>query len=66
VDPKRGMWKLPGRFVGPYGEADVDRPLKLLRKQERKITDNELWDIWNLETDGAPGARTDAHARSAD
>jgi DNA polymerase I-like protein with 3'-5' exonuclease and polymerase domains len=54
VDPKGGMWKLPGRFVGPYGEADVDRPLKLLRKQERKIADNELWDIWNLETDVLP------------
>lgn len=54
VDPKKGMWQLPARFVGAYGEADVDRPLKLLRKQERRIDDEELWDIWNLETDVLP------------
>jgi DNA polymerase I-like protein with 3'-5' exonuclease and polymerase domains len=54
VDPKSGLWKLPGRFVGPYGEADVDRPLKLLRKQERRIDDADLWKIWNLETDVLP------------
>jgi DNA polymerase I-like protein with 3'-5' exonuclease and polymerase domains len=54
VDPKKGLWKLPGRFVGRYGEADVERPLQLLRKQERKIDDEDLWDIWNLETDVLP------------
>jgi DNA polymerase I-like protein with 3'-5' exonuclease and polymerase domains len=54
VDPKSGMWQLPARFVGAYGEADVDRPLRLLRKQEKKIDDNDLWNIWNLETDVLP------------
>lgn len=54
LDPKKGLWRLPARFVGDYAEADVDRPLKLLRKQERKIDDEELWDIWNLETDVLP------------
>jgi DNA polymerase I-like protein with 3'-5' exonuclease and polymerase domains len=54
VDPKSGMWKLPARFVGAYGEADVDRPLRLLRKQERKIENDDLWNIWNLETDVLP------------
>lgn len=54
VDPKKGMWQLPARFVGQYAEADVDMPLRLLRKQERKIEDEELWNIWNLETDVLP------------
>lgn len=50
VDPKSGLWRLPGRFVGPYGERDTQEPLRILRRQERKIDDDELWDIWNLES----------------
>src|SRR5687768_9045230 len=49
VDPKKGMWQLPGRYVGQYAEADVDQPLAVLRKQERLIDDEDLWDIYNLE-----------------
>lgn len=54
VDPKGGMWRLPGRFVGEYGEQDAAVPLDLLRRQERKIDDEDLWDIYNLESDLLP------------
>ena len=54
VDPKSGLWKIPPEYVGPYAIGDVERPLQILRKQERIIDDRNLWDIWNLETDVLP------------
>lgn len=50
VDPKSGMWRLPGRYVGLYGEQDAALPLQILRRQEREIEDQGLWDIYNLES----------------
>ena len=32
LDPKKGLWRLPGKFVGDYAEQDVASPLELLRK----------------------------------
>jgi DNA polymerase I-like protein with 3'-5' exonuclease and polymerase domains len=54
VDKKGGMWKLPGRYVGPYGEGDAIKPLALLRRQERIIDEQGLWDIFNLESAVTP------------
>jgi len=54
LDPKSEMWKLPARFVGAYGEQDVRLPLQLLRRQERMIDDQDLWDIYNLESRVTP------------
>lgn len=54
VDPKNGMWRLPARYVGEYAEGDATLPLLILRRQERMIEDQELWDIWNLETSVLP------------
>lgn len=54
VDPKGGMWRLPARFVGAYGERDASLPLMILRRQERDIEEQKLWDIWNLESDVLP------------
>ncbi len=54
VDPKGGMWQLPARYVGAYAESDVDLPLKVLRKQERRIDEEDLWDIYNLESEVLP------------
>lgn len=54
VDPKGGLWQLPARFVGAYGEADAALPLMILRRQERLIDERDLWDIWNLETEVLP------------
>jgi len=54
VHPKAGLWKLPARFVGPYGLGDVDEPLAILRLQERRIEEVGLWDIFNLECEVQP------------
>lgn len=50
VDPKTGLWKLPARYVGPYAEQDVRLPLKLIRRQEREIDNQEIWPIYDLES----------------
>lgn len=54
VDPKGSMWRLPARHVGAYAEGDAWKVLELLRKQERKIDDQDLWDIYNLESQVLP------------
>lgn len=50
VDHKKDLWRLPARFVGAYAIQDTDLPLQLLRRQERDIDDQGLWDIYNLES----------------
>lgn len=50
VHPKAGLWQLPPEFVGPYGEGDVEAPLRLLRRLERHIDDQDLWEVWNRES----------------
>lgn len=54
LDPKKGLWRLPGRFVGKYAEMDATSPLEILAAQEKLIEKNDLWDIWNLESDVLP------------
>jgi DNA polymerase I-like protein with 3'-5' exonuclease and polymerase domains len=54
VGPKTGMAKLPARFVGPYAEQDVRLPLTLLRKQEKALEEEGLWDIYDLESKITP------------
>jgi DNA polymerase I-like protein with 3'-5' exonuclease and polymerase domains len=49
-DVKNRIWKLPARFVGEYGSQDCRLPLQILRRQERLIEDQGLWDIYNLES----------------
>ncbi len=39
LDPKKGLWRLPARFVGAYAERDVESPLRILRAQEEKINE---------------------------
>lgn len=50
IDPKAEMWRLPARFVGPYAEDDAAKPLRLLRRQERAIDEQELWPVYDLES----------------
>lgn len=54
LDPKKGLWRLPGRFIGQYAEQDVASPLELLRRQEKIIDDESLREIWDLETRTLP------------
>jgi DNA polymerase I-like protein with 3'-5' exonuclease and polymerase domains len=50
VDPKSELWKLPARYVAPYGIQDGRLPLQLLRRQEREIDEQDLWAIYDLES----------------
>jgi len=50
IDPKKDMWKLPALFVGQYAERDAEATLKLWKKLETELYKQELWDVFNLET----------------
>ena len=50
VDAKKDMHMLPARFAALYAEDDAAHPLKILRKQERKVEEQELERIIELET----------------
>ena len=54
VDPKKDLWQLPARYVGPYAEADATRPLELLERQEAVIRARGLERIWSLECEVLP------------
>lgn len=47
---KEILWRLPSGFVGPYGEQDVRLPLQILRRHERRLEEENLWRIWELES----------------
>lgn len=49
VDPKKELWKLPARFVGPYAEQDATAALELWETQRAKITAQELDDPYRTE-----------------
>jgi DNA polymerase I-like protein with 3'-5' exonuclease and polymerase domains len=50
LDPKADLWKLPARYVGRYGEGDAIRPLQLLARQEEKLKEQGLMEVWDLES----------------
>lgn len=54
VDPKGELFKLPAQFVGPYGETDAEITLDLWTHFKTLLKKEELWDIWELETDLLP------------
>lgn len=54
LSKKSGLWRLPGRFVGPYAERDVTSPLEIYAKQRKKLDEDELWKIFDLETAVVP------------
>ena len=50
VDPKAEMWRMPARFVGEYAERDAEVTLKLWQRLNIELHNEELMDIFNLET----------------
>lgn len=54
IDPKRELYKLPGRAVEAYAIQDVKLPLTIMRRQERKIEEEKLQKIFDLESDILP------------
>lgn len=54
LDGKKGLWRLPARYVGAYAEQDVTSPLEILAIQEKKIEAAGLQEVFDLETDVLP------------
>jgi len=50
VNPKKEMWRLPAMFVGQYAERDAEVTLKLWQRLHRELHDQELMDVFKLET----------------
>ena len=50
IDAKKDMWRLPPMFVGQYAERDAESTLKLWQRLETELYQQELWDVFNLET----------------
>ena len=46
---KANLWRLPSQYVGPYAEGDVDRPLRILEMQLKKLDEDAMADIYSLE-----------------
>lgn len=54
VHPKKELYKLPGRAVDRYCRGDVEKPLPLLRRQERQIEEFGTQKIVQLESEVLP------------
>ena len=54
LDPKADMWRLPAQEVGSYAEKDAELTLKLWQHLKKIIVEDDLQDIFNLETDLFP------------
>jgi DNA polymerase I-like protein with 3'-5' exonuclease and polymerase domains len=50
LDPKKDMWRLPALFVGQYAERDAEATLKLWQRLNIELHNQELMDVFNLET----------------
>lgn len=49
VSKKDGMRAIPGRFAAPYAIQDVRLPTAILRRQERRLEEQDLGRVWDLE-----------------
>jgi len=50
LDAKKDMWRLPALFVGQYAERDAESTLKLWQRLNMELHNQELMDVFNLET----------------
>jgi len=44
------LWRMPASVVGPYAEADADLPLRILDKQIPLLHEQDLWDLFKMES----------------
>ena len=54
VNPKSEMWRMPAMYVGEYAEQDAESTLKLWQAMKHELTQQDLWQIFNMETDLFP------------
>ena len=52
--PKRDMWRMPALYVGEYAEQDASLTLKLWQVLKRKMVEEEVRGIFELETELFP------------
>ena len=50
LNTKGEMYKLHPKYVGPYGEWDAELPCRIMRKQEAIMDEQDLWQIFRLES----------------
>ena len=50
LNAKADMWKLPAMYVGEYAERDAEATLKLWQRLNIELHNQELMDVFNLET----------------
>lgn len=46
---KANIWRYPANLVGPYAEGDVDLPLRIFPLQEKKLKEEDLWEVYQVE-----------------
>lgn len=54
LHPKRDLWLLPPRYVGPYAMADSLKTVEVFKRQEKVIDAEGLRGIFELETELVP------------
>lgn len=47
---KGNIYRAPATVVGPYAESDVDLPLRIFRKQKKLLLEQNLWDLFIMES----------------
>lgn len=53
-DVKKNLWRLPARFVGPYGAQDPASTLALLGRLEPQLEAQQLMEAYRLEAEILP------------
>lgn len=48
------IWKCPAHIVAPYAKEDVRLPILILDQQLKELAEQELTDIWQIESDLLP------------
>ncbi len=52
--PQAHLWKMPPEIVSKYAKADTLLPIKIFKKQKKKLIEQGLWDLFILETENLP------------
>lgn len=48
------LWRMPAKYVGPYGAGDPEATLKLWDQMEPQLRAQDLWEAYRLECDLIP------------
>lgn len=49
-NPKSNIWRAPYEVVAPYAVGDVNHPLEIFAKQKKMLEDQDLWDLFVMES----------------